>query len=159
MECANVAAFTFVRWQIRSCLLCKFEYSILLMEKTIDLNREKKAVVNIASFESFIPFISWRKFQIQILQQLRLQPRSQGTLSSSLEKVLFRGRKREDPGNEVATTDVAIGEFTTSTSVGALRGLNSSCIVVAVSCCVSYRSKYFASNSSGIWPVFHTSSQ
>jgi len=42
---------------------------------------------------------------------------------------------------------------------GAIRSLNSLCVVVAVSCWVSYRSKYFASNSSGIWPVFHTSSQ
>ena len=24
MECANVAAFTFATWQIRSCFLCKF---------------------------------------------------------------------------------------------------------------------------------------
>ena len=32
---------------------------------------------------------------------INLQPRSQGPLSSSLEKVLSRGRKREDPGNEV----------------------------------------------------------
>ena len=37
------------------------------------------------------------------MQQLSLQPRSQGPLSSSLEKVLSRGRKREDPGYEVAT--------------------------------------------------------
>ena len=24
MECADVAAFTFAKWQIKSCLLCKF---------------------------------------------------------------------------------------------------------------------------------------
>jgi len=50
----------------------------------------------------------------------------------------------------MATNDVAIGDFTMATSEGPIRGLNSSCIVVAVSCCISYRSKYFSSDCSGI---------
>ena len=33
------------------------------------------------------------------------------------------------------TTDGAIGDFITRTSDGAIRGLNSACVVVVVSCC------------------------
>ena len=37
-----------------------------------------------------------------------------------------------------ATTDGAVRDFTTTTSNGAIIGLNSSCVVVAVSFCVTY---------------------
>jgi len=37
------------------------------------------------------------------VKQFQIQPRTQGPLSSSLEKVLSRGRKREDPGYEVVS--------------------------------------------------------
>ena len=35
------------------------------------------------------------------------------------------------------TTDGAIGDFITRTSDGAIRGLNSLCVVVVVSCCAT----------------------
>ena len=35
------------------------------------------------------------------------------------------------------TSDGAIGDFITRTSDGAIRGLNSSCVVVVVSCCAT----------------------
>ena len=38
----------------------------------------------------------------------------------------------------MATTDGALGDFTTATSDGAIIGLNSLCVVVAVSCCITY---------------------
>ena len=38
----------------------------------------------------------------------------------------------------MATTDGAIRDFTTATSDGAITGLNSLCVVIAVSCCVTY---------------------
>ena len=39
---------------------------------------------------------------------------------------------------KTATTDGAIRDFTSAKSDGAIIGLNSLCVVVAVSCCVTY---------------------